>query len=201
MSRTAKAFATNTHSKRVPIPRNPTAQVNPGRPISSRLQRVISVDIDDTLANVARRREYALQFGADMSIEFYDTFLDGQHYHMDEPILASVDFLWRYVRELQGKIVYLSGRRSGTEDATEQWLRQHGFPGGEIIHRDMGDRSLDFKAYWLGILRNKYWVDAHIGDRLKDDRGAARSTKIKFIHIKDRMWPPCDDLIAMFNRH
>lgn len=201
MTRTAKAFVPHTNSKLVPTPLNPAFHAVPQRPAPLRRQRVISVDIDDTLANVARRREYALQFGPDMSVEFYSTFLDGQHYHMDEPIHASIDFLWRYVRELQGKIVYLSGRRSGTEGATEQWLRQHGFPGGEIIHRDMGNRSLDFKAYWLGILRNKYWVDAHIGDRLKDDGGAARFTKIKFIHIKDRIWPPCDDLIAKFSRH
>jgi len=135
-----------------------------------------------------------------MSVEFYTTFLDGQFYHMDEPILASIECLWRYIRECKGRVVYLSGRRQGTEEATERWLRQHGFPNGEIIHREMGHRSLYFKSYWLGVLREKYWVDAHIGDRLEDDGGAARYRGIKFIHIQDRVWPPLEDIISKFSR-
>ena len=94
--------------------------------------------------------------------------------------------------------MYLSGRRQGTEDATERWLRQHGFPHGQIIHREMGNRSLYFKSSWLRELRNQYWVDAHIGDRLEDDGGAARYTGIKFIHIKDRLWPSVDELLLKF---
>jgi predicted secreted acid phosphatase len=164
-----------------------------------RRQRIVSVDLDDTVADVTRRREYALRFGEDCSIEFYSVFLDGQHYHMDTPIKSSVDFLWRYVREIKGKIVYLSGRRKGTEDQTESWLRKHGFPNGQIIHREMGHRSVYFKSDWIRTLRETYWIDAHFGDRLEDDEKAARYNGIKFIHIRDRMWPNVDDLIARFS--
>lgn len=163
-----------------------------------RRQRIVSVDLDGTVANIERRREYALQFGPDGSVDFYTALLDGAHYHMDDPIPASRDFLWRYVRELRGKIVYLSGRRQGTESHSEKWLREHGFPGGEIIHREMGHRSLWFKSEWIQTLRNEYWVDAHIGDRLDDDGNAAKYNGVKFVHIKDHIWPSYTDLFDRF---
>ena len=163
-----------------------------------RRQRIVSVDIDGTVADVTRRREYALQFGEDCSVEFYTVFLDGEHYPMDDPIVASRDILCRYVSELNGKIVYLSGRRQGTEEQTELWLRQHQFPNGQIIHRAMGQKSVWFKSEWLEALRRKYWIDAHIGDRLEDDERAARYSGVQFVHIKDHQWPTADDLFTKF---
>lgn len=165
-----------------------------------RRDRIITVDMDGTVADISKRREYALQFGPDGSVEFYNVFLDGQFYHMDDPIAPSIEFLWEYSEKLKGKIVYLSGRRRGSEAQSEAWLRQHGFPAGDIVHREMGHRSLAFKKDWLQSLRRQAWVDAHFGDRLEDDGGAARFTGIKFIHIKDNTWPSFEETRALFSR-
>jgi predicted secreted acid phosphatase len=183
------------------VPKRTSASGSRPWPRISRRPRVISVDLDGTVANIRRRYEYALQHGPDKSNEFYNVFLDGEFYHLDEPIPASLEFLWRYVRELKGRVVYLSGRRQGTEGQTEAWLRQHGFPNGEIIHREMGMRSLHFKSEWLITLRRQYWVDAHIGDRLEDDGGAARFTGTRFIHIRDNNWPQFEEILKRFNSH
>jgi hypothetical protein len=147
---------------------------------------------------VTRRRDYALKFGEDGSVEFYSVFLDGLHYHMDDPIGDSRDFLWKYVRECHGRIIYLSGRRQGTEEHTESWLRTHGYPNGEIIHRQMGCKSLWFKSDWIQQLRSRYWVDAHIGDRVDDDGKAAKYNGVKFVHIKDHVWPASSVILQRF---
>ena len=151
--------------------------------------RMISVDIDDTIADCNRRKEFALLAGPDRSVEFFEAFLDGTNYHLDTPIFASKEFLWRYVRDIRGVVKYVSGRRQGTEQDTLEWLTRHDFPNGEIIHRQKGFRSLNFKADWLLKFKRSKWVDAHFGDRLEDDGGAARYAGVKFVHIENLVWP------------
>lgn len=163
---------------------------NTGRP--TRRERIVCVDMDGTIADLTKRKDFALLSGPDGSRPFYEVLLDGQHYHMDAPVEASISYLWRYVREVKGKIVYLSGRRQGTEVDSATWLRTHGFPEGQIIHRQIGYRSFLFKKDWLQSLRRQYWVDAHFGDRLDDDGEAARRAGIRFVHIEDHTWPSFD---------
>ena len=160
---------------------------------------MVSVDMDGTVADISKRREYALRFGADGSVDFFSVLLNGQHYHMDEPILAAREFLLRYASDMKGSIVYLSGRRQGTELQSKKWLDDHGFPPGEIVHRRTGHRSLQFKIDWLHKFCQRGWVDAHIGDRLEDDGGAARSAGVRFVHIVDNVWPTFDELKTRFS--
>lgn len=156
-------------------------------------RRVLSVDIDGTIADVTKRKNYALQFGPDASHVFYEVFLDGKHYHMDDPVIPSREFLNAYLTNVGGHIVYLSGRREGTEGQTQQWLTAHEFPQGQIIHRRKGFRSAKFKSYWIHEFKRKgLQVDAHIGDRLEDDGGAARECRVPFVHIVDHIWPLFD---------
>ncbi len=155
--------------------------------------RVLSVDIDGTIANVTKRKDFALQYGADRSREFFDVFLDGQHYHMDDPVIASREFLNMYREKVGGDIVYLSGRREGTESQTLNWLTVHKFPLGRILHRRKGLNSAKFKSSWLHELKLQgYFIDAHIGDRLEDDGGAAKECEVRFIHVVDHHWPSFD---------
>jgi predicted secreted acid phosphatase len=152
--------------------------------------RVLSVDIDGTIADVTKRKLYALQFGPDASRVFYEVFLAGEHYHMDDPVIASREFLHKYVSDLRGKIIYLSGRREGTEGHTQEWLTRHSFPDGHIVHRRKGLQSAQFKTHWIRAFLSKgLIVDAHVGDRLEDDGGAAKNNSIRFIHIVDHAWP------------
>ena len=150
---------------------------------------MLSVDLDGTVADITVRKEYALQFGVDGSIEFYEALLDGKQYTLDQPILAARDFLNQYVRDTKGEIIYLSGRREGTEGDSQAWLTKHNFPRGRVIHRAKGHRSLDFKCSWLRQFKETRWVDAHIGDRLEDDANAARFSGVKFLHVVDHVWP------------
>jgi hypothetical protein len=142
-----------------------------------------------TVADITRRITHSLTFGPHGSRAFYEELLRGELYHMDEPVIESRDFLRRYVEEINGKVLYLSGRRKGTESHSREWLKNHGFPDGEILHRAPGHRSLNFKIEGLLQYRGRHWVDAHVGDRLEDDGGAARAAGVKFIHIEDHKWP------------
>ena len=161
-------------------------------------KRMISVDMDGTIADITERRNIALQHGAEGTVPFYSALLDGKRYHLDEPIAASRDFLWAYVRELGGRIIYLSGRRQGSEQYSEAWLRRHNFPNGEILHRRMGHSSLDFKTRWLRQWQKQHRVDAHFGDRLEDDGGASKLAAVRFVHIVDNSWPSFDSLRSVF---
>lgn len=158
--------------------------------------RVISVDMDGTIADISKRIKYASSFAPNGSPEFYAVLLNGEHYTMDIPIVAAREFLNSYVTQSGGKIVYLSGRRQGTESQSEAWLNTHGFPPGMIIHRRTGHRSLDFKVDWLRSLKQHTSVQAHFGDRLEDDGGAARSAGLRFIHIKDHVWPSTEEILS-----
>ena len=150
---------------------------------------MISVDLDGTVADISRRIEYALQFGPDRSAQFYQALLDGSKYELDTPVEAAREYLLKYSREIKGDIVYLSGRRQGTESESLAWLEKHEFPQGQVIHRRMGDRSLNFKLYWLRHFKSSKWIDGHFGDRLEDDAAAARFSGIRFVHIVDHVWP------------
>ena len=166
--------------------------------ISKKLGHMISVDMDGTVADISARRLLALKSGPDGSPAFFNTLLDGALYHMDEPIIASRDFLQTYVSGNHGRVVYLSGRRQGSEKYSRDWLKVHGFPTGEIIHRRMGERSLNFKANWLRRFKSENeFVDAHFGDRLEDDGGAAETAGVSFVHIVDNRWPSFSDWSPM----
>ena len=163
-----------------------------------RFSRILSVDIDGTIANISERVKLAgsqFQVG---SKNYWDCLLAGEHYHLDTPLLIARTVLRRFVgdddlkprddpddRDVSRGVVYLSGRRSGTEEATLQWLQVHGFPIGPVIHRMTGTPSKNFKTEKLKMMQEKFRVLAHIGDRLEDDGGAAAAAGIPFVHIPE----------------
>jgi uncharacterized HAD superfamily protein len=145
-------------------------------------KRAISVDIDGTIADISARIAKATSSAPLGSHQYWDIALSGDLYHMDLPISESIPLLTSY----EGDIVYLSGRRSGTEEQTKAWLEKHGFPQGRIIHRPKGRDSRSYKVSHLRDLKDSYkQIDGHFGDRLDDDGGAARAAGVKFFHVRE----------------
>lgn len=150
-----------------------------------KFKRIVSVDIDGTIANISARMALAGSTHKEGSTKYWDMALCGSLYHLDEPLLAARDALLDYVSSADVGIAYLSGRRSGTEHQTRAWLLEHGFPSGNVVHRRKGVRSKLFKCESLRAMRKKVWVECHVGDRLEDDGGAAAQAGVKFFHIKE----------------
>jgi predicted secreted acid phosphatase len=160
--------------------------------------RIITVDLDGTVADISHRREHALKFGEEGSPSFYDVLLDPELFNLDIPIIPARDFLCAYVSEAAGEVVYLSGRRIGTERDSLEWLIQRGFPEGRVIHRKTGRKSADFKKECLESLSREFRIDGHFGDREIDDRGSAESVGVRYFHIDNYQWPNFSQLRPMF---
>jgi hypothetical protein len=161
-------------------------------------ERIVTVDLDGSVADITLRRLYALKFGPEKSPAFYDVLLDPVHFHMDVPIEPARDFLQEYRQATGGEIVYLSGRRLGTESASLEWLVRNGFPVGRVIHRRTGRKSADFKKECLLELAAQYKVDAHFGDRPDDDSRSAEAAGVPYFLIKDYVWPDFEDIKHFF---
>ena len=106
-------------------------------------------------------------------------------------------------------VIYLSGRRSGTEGQTQEWLVKHGFPPGAIVHRPIGKKSMQWKADNLvsfkdtiklrGKRLDSVYVNSvqqkrirctlvgHVGDR-EDDVEAARRAGVRPIKVVENRW-------------
>ena len=117
---------------------------------------------------------------------------------MDFPIIAARDFLSAYVAETGGEVVYLSGRRVGTEPHSLEWLVTNGFPAGRVIHRKTGRKSADFKKECLETLSGEFRIDGHFGDRDVDDRGSAEFVGVRYFHIDRYQWPVFHDVRSYF---
>ena len=84
-------------------------------------------------------------------------------------------------------VVYVSGRRAGTEPQTIDWLQKHTFPQGRVFHRNRGTRSLKWKVDTLRDLRKVSNVRAHIGDR-DDDMRAAKQARVMGVRVNENTW-------------
>ncbi len=159
----------------------------------------LSLDIDGTLADIDTRIAHAASLHKEGSPQYWAVLLDGQHYPMDTPILEAREFVKRWLEGGAGDIntgespprrrlvVYVSGRRTGTESQTRAWLDKYGFPGGEIKHRPKGFRSLEWKAVEIRKLCQKYGQVTHIGDR-EDDVEAAKQAGARPIKVEANKW-------------
>lgn len=165
---------------------------------------LVSFDIDGTLACInarlalapgqRRRGEQQLRRTA----ADWDTVLAGEHYHLDEPIEAARKYVTAVaeggvaaVAEGEGAvaIVYLSGRRAGTEQQTREWFERHGFPPGFVLHRAKGLDSRRFKRVSLGLLRRRMdHVLAHFGDRPADDGCSALAAGVRPVVVLPNEW-------------
>ena len=170
------------------------------RYLGKRKLRAISVDIDGTIANITARIAAAEKRAKPGTTAYWETLLDGKLYHLDEPMVEARNFLHRWTREVRGEIVYLSGRRRGTEIATRRWLEKHEFPIGRVIHRVKGSDSRYFKVCQLRELATSANIEAHFGDRLEDDGGAAKEAGVRFCHIRENdgsSWPSLEEFLKI----
>jgi acid phosphatase class B len=159
------------------------------KPVERHLFPCISVDLDGTVADISKRLGLGKAKFKREDNFYWDFVLDGALYHMDDPIPGAKDFLneFRQKYNHRDSIVYLSGRRKGSEKYTREWLQKHGFPEGRIIHREKGNHSLRFKQMELIKLKSKYEsVVGHFGDR-DDDMEAAKQADVKFYRINGEL--------------
>eukprot|EP00397_Hematodinium_sp_SG-2012_P054008 GEMP01064836.1.p1 GENE.GEMP01064836.1~~GEMP01064836.1.p1 ORF type:complete len:320 (+),score=83.03 GEMP01064836.1:84-1043(+) len=150
-------------------------------------RNILRCDIDGTIANISTRLKMAEQQFPTKCYKYFNVLLDGKNYHMDRPVIAAREFLKDWVKGNQRIVVYLSGRRAGTETQTKEWLQKYEFPDGEIIHRAKGIISGKFKADELIKLQRRYKVAAHIGDR-DDDEWASKRANVRFVRVKLDEW-------------
>ncbi|CEL95753.1 unnamed protein product [Vitrella brassicaformis CCMP3155] len=160
---------------------------------------VVSFDIDGTLANIEKRLALKPVPRSDAD---WDVILSGDNYYLDEPIPEARAFLQQLVQLTRHHpadgdppsspitIVYLSGRRAGTEVQTSQWLAAHGFPHGVIFHRPKGVKGGLFKERVLRCLHQppRRHVMAHVGDRPMEDALAAVKTGVRPVLIAPNEW-------------
>ena len=87
--------------------------------------------------------------------------------------------------------MYLSGRRDTSLQQTQQWLTQNNFPLGMVILRPKGVRTLKFKTDQLKKLKDRYTIQAHIGDS-EDDSYASDATNVLFVYAEPNKWTSTD---------
>ncbi len=146
-------------------------------------RKAISFDVDSTLADTTKRWSRARdQVPSEGGPRFWNIFMSGDNYYLDQPIPLSRDFVQAYA-DADVAIIYLSGRRAGTEEQTRQWLRQHGYPEGSIYHRPPAVLTKPFKTRVLRQLKKEYDVLYHIGDSIVDDIEAAKAAGVPAIHV------------------
>ena len=150
--------------------------------------RAISIDIDGTIANVTARRQYSQSKHTYGSGPFWNLFLSGTLYPMDQPIEQARNFLQRYAT--CGQIIYLSGRPNTTINETKEWLQKNNLPDGVVLLRPYGDTQT-FKTEQLRQLKESYNLEAHIGDT-DDDRISAGGAGVPFVLVKENEWIPQD---------
>lgn len=165
---------------------------------TKQMERIITVDLDGTVADISQRRAFALRHTEERSPQFYEILLDPAHFHLDVPVESSRAFLLSYVAATQGEVVYLSGRRVGTESHSREWLISHGFPDGRIIHRRTGRKSADFKLECLEKLSEEFRIDGHFGDRDIDDGQVAEKAGVRYFLIKEYRWPNFSEVQGLF---
>ena len=151
------------------------------------------MDVDGTVVDNSKRLAYVLGRAPMGSPDFWRMFLSGRLFHMDEPLPRARECLKEMAKD--AKIIYLSGRRTGTEGDTRKQLEGGGFPTGEIFHRKSG-KTLDFKRDKVSELRRRYDIVCAIGDTDEDMeayRAAGVARVVKTETNKDWTECPCDD--------
>jgi acid phosphatase class B len=129
------------------------------------VDKAIIVDIDGTVVDTSERLAYVLSKAPLGSHDFYRIFLSGQLFHMDKPLPKARECLLEMAKT--NHIIYLSGRRAGTEEDTRKQLESGGFPKGDIHLRRSG-KTLDFKTEKVRELAKSFDIVCAIGDTSED---------------------------------
>lgn len=103
------------------------------------INRVIAVDICNTLADVNLELEKRLGKTPTPEVYFHPALLDKKYFieqNLDifveaKPIYQSIEKLNKIAKV--NKIVYITARPKVAEEATVEWLKRNGYPKGEIF--------------------------------------------------------------------
>ncbi len=122
------------------------------------------IDIDGTIANEKERR--AMATNPDGSTNWRKYF-NPELVKQDKPILKSREVL-RWIKQKGIKIFYVSSRETTVLEATKWWLKAHNFPEGEVYHRKLFARSMEYKIDTVRAIQKSYDVIFGVGDRDRD---------------------------------
>jgi predicted secreted acid phosphatase len=139
------------------------------------VEKAVVVDVDGTVMDNSKRLAYVLSKAPMGSPDFWRIFLSGSLFHMDEPLPKARECLLEMAKT--NHIIYLSGRRVGTEEDTRKQLESGGLPKGDIHLRRSG-KTLDFKTEKMRELAKKFDIVCAIGDR-PDDIVAYQAAGVK----------------------
>lgn len=92
---------------------------------------VAVLDIDGVLADVGHRLGHLTGAAKDWTA-FFAAMTDDPL--LPEGAVVAAELAPRH------RIIYVTGRPERYRDATERWLRRHGLPAGQVVHRRDGDR-------------------------------------------------------------
>lgn len=151
--------------------------------------KTIIIDIDGTIADVEARLSKAIEVtGKKGGNKFWDAFLGPEFMELDTPIPGARDQVKRWF-DKGYKLVYLSGRRDTSRNATERWLNVYGFPPGEVILRPKGVRTKGYKIEKIAqIKRRGDYIICALGDS-DDDIEIYNQFKIPRVEKVERNQP------------
>jgi len=145
------------------------------------LPKVIVVDIDGTLFDTRKRWDKASEYAKPPSPDFWNLFMSDDFIKLDTPIKNSARVL-RYLEREGFSIIYLSGRRKSLLLDTEIALEKAGFPEGEIILRERGIATEDFKIREMRRIAIDNNIVMSIGDS-DSDKYVAMKTTVPFVRV------------------
>ncbi len=117
--------------------------------------KIVIFDLDGTLALIHKRREVSSKPNGKID---WDKFYNPENIKLDKPNHAVIEM--SHALKTQGhKIIILSGRSAGTQEATEQWLEKY-----DVYYDSIKMRPTDqlmkpddvLKEEWLDELIEKY---------------------------------------------
>lgn len=126
-------------------------------PSQRRLDACVVLDIDGVLADVRHRLHHLERRPKD-----WDAFFAAAKF--DEVLHAGAEFA--RTAATTHVVVYLTGRPDRLRDDTDDWLRRHALPEGDLLMRSDGDRrpAAVMKLQMLRRLRAEYTVDLVVDD-------------------------------------
>jgi predicted kinase/phosphoglycolate phosphatase-like HAD superfamily hydrolase len=150
--------------------------------LGSPKNKIVIVDLDGTIADPSARESRALRITkGKRGGPFYGLFLSNAHVKLDTPFPTARKVLTELARRGIG-IVYVTSRPKRMTVGTQDWLRDHSYPDGDLYLRPSG-KSVVYKRRIFSDLADQYDVVAVIDD---EDRFLEIAEDLKLPTIKIR---------------
>jgi predicted secreted acid phosphatase len=145
-------------------------------------KRFIIVDIDGTIIDISTRWKLASEKFTEETPAFWNEMMRPEMLKLDRPIDNTAYYLSTLVSN-KINIIYLSGRRDNLTKETSRFLKDNGFPTGQLILRPLGMSTREFKSLILEKVKVNNNILLSIGDRDSDEEVSA-NLNIPFIRVR-----------------